>query len=435
MSLLNNNIITMGLFDRITGGSDESEEEFEQEEQNLEQAEDSLEQETREEKEPVETIEFGDDGQYSLPEDKLTDVDETLQEVDDPASFLAGKSAEGRQAAYDKSFIAEAFRREATEEVRKERGAHQTARTTNLWAKNPNADGLINSVAAEAGMDADEIYEDMGSDEKEEMIRDLVSDEVYSAADNLALASDGVEELKEVIQSEIGEEIKENHEDEDYISGSKLDRDEFNTVNALMMSLSGETYKEIDTEEQLGVAHFDKGKQLENESDARRRATEGSGVKRTAKRAVQERWNNEEYEQAALLAETFGVEEVEVESDKALYDEETIEDIAEEAVEKFRREGAYEEAVELAGNAPGGVGRDELMEDLAEHTESQEEAYQVATAGHTGDEIMDQAIEYVDNQVKEGNTEAYEELNEAAGYDIAEDLSPEAQTDLKLADL
>jgi hypothetical protein len=425
----------MGIMSKILGGSDDSEEESGQEEQNLEQAEDTLEKEPREEKEPVETIEFGDDGQYSLPEDKLTEVDETLQEVEDPAAFLAGKSAEGRQAAYDKSFIAEAFRREATEEVRKGRGAHQTARTTALWAKDPNADGLIEAVAEDSGMEADEIYEDMSSDEKEEMIRELVSDEVYSAADNFAVASDSFEELQEAISSEIGEEIKEKHEDEDYTTGSSLDRDTFNTVNALMMSLSRESYGEFDESEALGLDNFRKGKKLDNESKARYAATAGSGRGNAAQRAVEERWNNEEYEQAALLAETFDVESAEVESNRTYEDEETIEDIASEAVEKFRRQGDYEEAVELAGDAPGGVGRDDLLEDLARRTDDEEEAYQVATAGYTEGEIMDQAIEYVDNQVKEGNTEAYEDLNEAAGYDIAEDLSPEAQTDLKLADL
>lgn len=425
----------MGLMSKILGGSEGSSTESEQEQKNLEQAEESLEQESREEKEPLQTIEFGEEGQYSLPEDKLTDVDETLQEVEDPAAFLAGKSTEGRQAAYDKSFIAEAFRREVTEEVRKERGAHQTARTTDLWAKNTDTNELIEEVAADSGMEAEEIYGEMSTDQKQEMIRELVSDEIYTAADDLAVASEGVEELKEVIKSEIGKEIKENHEDEDYISDLNLDRDEFNTVNALMMSLSDDSYKEIDTSEHLGVDNFRKGSQLDNESKARMNATEGTVTSRAAKRAVEERWNNEEYEQAALLAETFDVESAEVESSKTYKDEETIEDIASEAVEKFRRQGAYQEAVELAGDTPGGVGRDELLEDLASHTKNQEEAFQVATAGYTEGEVMDQALEYVESQIEDGNTEAYEQLNDVAGYDISEDLSPEAQTDLKLADL
>jgi hypothetical protein len=48
---------------------------------------------------------------------------------------------------------------------------------------------------------------------------------------------------------------------------------------------------------------------------------------------------------------------------------------------------------------------------------------------------MKQSIEYVDKQLKEGDKDAYKQLNKVDGYEIEDELSPEAQTDLKLAEL
>ncbi|MFQ3308582.1 MAG: hypothetical protein ACI977_000825, partial [Candidatus Nanohaloarchaea archaeon] len=63
-----------------------------------------------------------------------------------------------------------------------------------------------------------------------------------------------------------------------------LDKDEFNTVNALIISLSKESYEEIDAGEQIELNKFNKGKQLDYESKARMQVTEGRLHSRSAKK-------------------------------------------------------------------------------------------------------------------------------------------------------
>lgn len=423
----------MGLLDRFTRGSNETEN-TEEEQDNTLQEEETIEQASEEEK-TRELIEFGPENNHTLPEDKQTEVDETLQEVDDPVEFLSNKNAEGLQTAYDNSFIAEALRSQVTDEKRRTRGAFQTAATTELWAKNPEADELFANVAAEAGMSADDVYDEMADETKAEVITSLVGRELYGPAESFAEESGSLDTLAEAIDQEIGSEIREEHEDLSYIDTDHLDEEQYNKVVAVMTSLSEEGRSAIE-DEHLGLDNFNWGNNLDNESKARLNETIGSNWNDSAKRAVEDRWENEEYGQAALLAETFEVDSVEVDDSRSYSDRtKEINDVAKEAVEKYRRAGDYEQAVELAGEMPGGVQRVELLEDLALHVDDEQEAFQVATAGYTEDEVMNQALEYVDQQVQEGNTEAYEQLNSAADYDIAEELSPEAQTDIQLAGL
>ncbi|WEL23814.1 hypothetical protein [Candidatus Nanohalovita haloferacivicina] len=424
----------MGLLDRFTGGSNETENQEEQQEQTLQQ-EETIEEASPDEKQTQELIEFGPENNHTLPEDKQTDVDETLQKVEDPVEFLSNKDSEGLQTAYDNSFIAEALRTQVTDEKRRTRGAFQTAATTELWAKNPEANELVANVAAEAGMSADDVYDEMADETKEEVITSLVGRELYGPADSFATESESLDTLAEAIEQEIGREIKEEHEDLSYIDTGNLDEEQYNKVVAVMTSLSEEGKSAID-DEHLGLDNFNWGNNLDNESKARLNETIGSSWNDSAKRAVEDRWENEEYSQAALLAETFEVDQVEVDDGRSYSDRtKEINDVAKEAVEKYRRSGDYEQAVELAGEIPGGVQRTELLEDLAVHIDDEEEAFQVATAGYTEDDVMNQALEYVDQQVQEGNTEAYEQLNSATDYDIAEELSAEAQTDIQLAGL
>lgn len=422
----------MGLMSKILGGSSE---ESENHEENREPAGEALEPEDPVEQEVEEEPEPEPDNEYGIPESELSGLDETLMEVDSPVNYIAGKGSEQRQKLFENSKVAQQLEDEVVDQIRTVQGTHQTARTSEVWAKNPEADELIESVAEDAGLETDEVYEDMSSEAREDMLQELVGRELYEAADTFAVESGSLEKLANVVEQEIGEEIQSNYDD-DHVASYNLEKEDMDKVAAVMTSLSEEG-KEAVKPEHVGLDHLGGlDDQLDAESTARMYETADRSSGRTARKAVRKRWENEEYGQAALLAETFDVGTVKVEDERSYKDDrKEIEDIASEAVEKFRSSGNYEDAVELAGERPGGVQRSELLEDVARDIESGEEAFQVAAAGYTEEEIMDSAIEYVDEQVQNGNTEAYEQLDAAADYDVQEELSPEAQTDLQLAGL
>jgi hypothetical protein len=266
--------------------------------------------------------------------------------------------------------------------------------------------------------------------------------ELYEIAATFADVTDSPQEFAEVLESEIGEPLDEKYGESERMRENvpdyNLDRTDFNSIMALYHSLNS---SERDVEgavpgefsiEELGVgltANTERGKGLSDLSRARLYESFGNEAGKSARSAVEQRYNEGDERQAALIAETFGVDSASLEKGVGSRERE-VEDVARKYVEDRFSSGDYKEAVGLADD----VERPELLEDIigedAIEDMSGEEAMSIVSAGYQSEEVIEAAANYAEDRILAGDREAYDTLEELTDHEAEEYLSAEAKTAL-----
>jgi hypothetical protein len=169
----------MGLLDKFLGGDSEEDETQNPNQDPFEPGNPpESEQDIQETSEiDTETLTVGD---YEVEVSEPTDTDHEITDVEDPVKYLVDLNDQVRESVF--SNLSDELSRElgpdVQETIRTRKGAEMTVRTPSFWKKRPDATEALNEVADEAGIETEELYKDLESEEAREVLESFVNNVV-----------------------------------------------------------------------------------------------------------------------------------------------------------------------------------------------------------------------------------------------------------------